>query len=354
MRIEELDTPALVVDLDIMEANLRRVADYAAQHGLRLRPHTKTHKSTLLARKQIELGAAGLTVAKVSEAEIMVNAGTDDLLVAYPVLGAQKLERLRAVAKQTRVTVALDSLEAAQALSAAGEFGVLVEIDVGLHRVGVAPKDALDLTRAVAALPGLEWRGLTFYPGHIKEQSQEKIAALSEVIGSVREEFVKAGFQPEIVSGGSTPALYHSHEIEGLNEIRPGTYIFNDINTMISGACSLEECAASILVTVVSHTEKGRMIIDGGSKTFSSDRLVDGGIGHGRLVEAPGASFHKMNEEHGFIDLAQAGRGFAIGEKVRVIPNHICVAVNLHEQIYGVRNGVVETSWKTEARGKLQ
>ena len=358
MKIEDLDTPALIVDLDIMEANLNRVAGYAATHGLRLRPHTKTHKSILPAKKQIALGAAGLTVAKVSEAEIMA-ACTADLLVAYPVLGPAKLARLTDVARQTRVTVALDSLEAARQLSAqavaAGiHFGVLVEIDVGLHRVGVAPQDALALTRAVAALPGLDWRGLTFYPGHIKEQSPDQIAALSRSVASVRGEFVRAGLKPEIVSGGSTPTLYHSHEVEGLNEIRPGTYIFNDINTMISGACSLQQCAASILVTVVSSPEAGRMIIDGGSKTFSSDRLVNGETGHGHLVEAPGASFHKMNEEHGFVDLGRAERGFHIGEKVRVIPNHICVAVNLHEQIHGVRNGVVETAWKTEARGKLQ
>ena len=357
--VEDLDTPALIVDLDIMEANLRRIAAYCATYRLRLRPHTKTHKSTMLAKQQIALGAAGLTVAKVSEAEIMAGAGSDDLLVAYPVLGKVKLSRLSGVARQTRVTVALDSLEAAQQLSAEAvtakvRFGVLVEIDVGLHRVGVAPHEALALTRTVAALPGLEWRGLTFYPGHIKEQSQQLITALSQTVGEIRDEFVRAGLRPEIISGGSTPALYHSHQIDGLNEIRPGTYIFNDINTMISGACSLEECAASILVTVVSHTQPDRMIIDGGSKTFSSDRLVNGETGHGRLVEAPGASFHKMNEEHGFIDLTRAERSFHIGEKVRVIPNHICVAVNLHEQVYGVRNGVVEKSWKVEARGKLQ
>ena len=359
MRIEDLDTPALIVDLDIMDANLLRIAAYAAAHSLRLRPHTKTHKSTLLAKQQIALGAAGLTVAKVSEAEVMLGAESNDLLVAYPVLGPVKLGRLSGVARQTRVTVALDSLEATQQLSAEAvaakvQFGVLVEIDVGLHRVGVVPADALRLARAVVALPGLEWRGLTFYPGHIKEQSPEKIKALSETVGSLRDEFVRAGMRPEIISGGSTPALYHSHEIDGLNEIRPGTYIFNDINTMISGACTLDQCAASILVTVVSRKEEDRMIIDGGSKTFSSDRLVNGETGHGHLVEAPGASFHKMNEEHGFIDLTRAERSFHIGEKVRMIPNHICVAVNLHEQVYGVRNGVVEKTWKVEARGKLQ
>jgi D-serine deaminase-like pyridoxal phosphate-dependent protein len=357
--IQDLDTPALIVDLDIMERNLRRVADYCASHNLRLRPHTKTHKSILIGKQQLALGAAGLTVAKVGEAEVMLGAGPRDLLVAYPVVGETKLRRLAAVAGVTRVTVALDSLFVAQQLSqiaqaAKTSFGILTEIDVGLARVGVTPADALDLTRAVSALPGLEWRGITFYPGHIKDQDPQKLTELSRTIEQIIENFRNAGFVPEIVSGGSTPALYHSHEIAGLNEIRPGTYVFNDLNTVAAGACAMEDCAASILVTVISHTTQERMIVDGGSKTFSSDKLSSGGPGHGYVVEAPGASFHKMNEEHGFVDLTRAERSFEIGEKIRIIPNHICVAVNLHEFVYGVRNGVVEECWHVDGRGKLQ
>lgn len=359
MYINDLDTPALVVDLDIMERNLRRCAEYCARHGLRLRPHTKTHKSSLLARKQLALGAAGLTVAKAGEAEVMIAAEPDDLLIAYPVIGEPKLKRLAAVARSARVTVALDSLEAARALSQTAEseklqLGILVEVDVGLGRVGVAPSEAIELARAVSRLPSINLRGLTFYPGHIKDQDDVRIADLSRTIAGLKDCFVRAGFAPEIVSGGSTPLLWRSHEIEGLNEIRPGTYIFNDLNTVESGACALEDCAASILVTVVSHARGDRMIVDGGSKTFSSDRLNSGRPGFGRLAEAPGAAFHKMNEEHGFIDLAAAERSFSIGEKTRIIPNHICVAVNLHERAYGVRAGMVEQIWTVEARGKLQ
>ncbi len=358
-RIEDLDTPALMIDLDVMERNLRRVADYCASHSLRLRPHTKTHKSISMARRQLALGAAGLTVAKAGEAEVMLGAEPRDLLVAFPVIGEPKLRRLAAIAGITSVTLALDSLFAAQQLSqaavAAGvRFGVLVEIDVGMGRVGVTPAEALVLTRAVAALPNLDWRGIAFYPGHIKDENQETLAALGKVIGDLRNELARAGFEPEIVSGGSTPLLYHSHEIEGVNEIRPGTYIFNDLNTVASGACRLEDCAASVLVTVVSHARRDHMIVDGGSKTFSSDRLSSGGPGHGRIVEAPGANFHKMNEEHGFVDLTQAERSFVPGDKVRIIPNHICVAVNLHERVYGVREGKVEEVWNVEGRGKLQ
>ncbi len=357
--VEDLDTPALIVDLDIMERNLARVAAYCAEHRLQLRPHTKTHKSTMLAKRQLALGAAGLTVAKTGEAEVMADTGTSDLLVAFPVIGEAKLRRLADVAKKTRVTVALDSLAAARALSQTAasfgvRFGVLVEVDVGLGRVGVLPGDAPELAQACAAMPGIDARGFTFYPGHIREQNDEKIRELSDTVARVKDAFVRSGVAPEIVSGGSTPLLYRSHDVEGVNEIRPGTYLFNDLNTVRSGGCALEDCAASILVTVVSHARRERMIVDGGSKTFSSDPAGAGGSGYGRLTDAPDAVFDRMNEEHGFIDLTRAGRDFVIGEKTRIIPNHICVAVNLHEQIYGMRGGRVEQVWRPEARGKLQ
>jgi D-serine deaminase-like pyridoxal phosphate-dependent protein len=360
----EIETPALVVDLDILDRNLRRVADYAGQHGLRLRPHTKTHKSVMLAKRQLELGAAGLTVAKVSEAEVMLGAAPADLLVAFPIVGSGKLARLVEVARRTHVTVALDSLAAAQALSDAArtaqvEIGVLVEFDAGLGRVGVAPGEPLlELARQVRALPHLEFRGLTFYPGHIKDLDaggRQALAQLSELVARIRDDFERAGIPVPIVSGGSTPTLFHSHEIAGLTEIRPGTYLFNDINTVRSGGCAMEDCAASVLATVVSAARPGHMILDGGSKTFSSDRPVNSSdVTFGHIVEAPAARFHKMNEEHGFVDLTGVDRKFAVGDRVHVIPNHICVAVNLHERVYGVRGERVEEIWNVDARGKLQ
>lgn len=364
MHVAEIDTPALIVDLDIFERNLHRVADYAHDHALRLRPHAKTHKSVWIGKQQLDLGAAGLTVAKVSEAEIMVKAEPRELLLAFPIIGHAKLARLTDIARRTCVTVALDSVEAARQLSeaagAAGvEVGVLAETDVGLGRVGVAPGEPLlDLARAIDGLPNLRLEGITFYPGHIKSLDETGLRALrelSELVGRILEDFRRAGIPVKIVSGGSTPALFHSHEIAGLNEIRPGTYVFNDINTVRSGGCQMEDCAASILATVVSTARPGHMIIDGGSKTFSSDRPSNSGeVSFGHLVEAPGARFHKMNEEHGFVDLTEAGREFRIGERVHMIPNHICVAVNLHEKVYGVRGETVEHVWNVEARGKLQ
>lgn len=363
MHVSELETPALLIDLDIFERNLRRAADYTKAHNLRLRPHTKTHKTPAIGRRQLDLGAVGLTVAKVGEAEVMLRAQPADLLVAYPVIGQSKLARLMEVARQTRVTVALDSPVAAQQLSDAAraaqvEIGVLAEVDVGMGRVGVAPSDLLALAQGILRLPNLQFEGITFYPGHIKDydaKGKAELDALSRLLQSVLDEFCRAGIAVNIVSGGSTPTLYHSHEVAGLTEIRPGTYVYNDLNTVRSGACGLEDCAASILLTVVSTAHPEQMIIDGGSKTFSSDRLANSSENtFGYLVEAPGAVLHKMNEEHGFVDLTKAEKSFAVGDRIHMIPNHICVAVNLHERVYGVRNGQVEEVWTVEGRGKLQ
>ncbi|HUD99143.1 MAG TPA: alanine racemase [Bryobacteraceae bacterium] len=365
MRVADIDTPALLVDLDVMEHNLRRVADYTQQHGLRLRPHTKTHKSPRIGRRQLDLGAAGLTVAKVGEAEVMLDAAPPDMLVAYPVIGRAKLERLIAVARRARVTVSLDSLYAAEQLSEAAHaagvaVGVLAETDVGLGRVGVSPgSELLDLARGIKRLPGLTFEGIAFYPGHIKDDGadgRQALAALGGLIQSMLADFRREGIEVRIVSGGSTPSLFHSHELPGLNEIRPGTYVYNDWNTVASGACTPDQCAAALLVTVVSTARPGQIIVDGGSKTFSSDRLTGSSAEStfGHVVEAPAALFHKMNEEHGYVDVRLCDRKFEIGERLRIIPNHVCVAVNLHARMYGTRNGEVEEVWEVAGRGKLQ
>lgn len=364
MHISELDTPALLIDLDVMERNLRRVAEYARAHQLRLRPHTKTHKIPALGRRQLDSGAAGLTVAKVGEAEVMLAAEPPDLLVAYPVIGRRKLERLMEVARRTTLTVALDSHEAAGQLSeaaqAAGlEVNVLVEMDAGMGRVGLAaPEDLVALGEEVDSLPGLRLKGITFYPGHIRrndEAGRRLLCELSERVSCAVDAFRRAGLATEIVSGGSTPTLFHSHEVTGVNEIRPGTYIFNDRNTVACGACDRSDCAVTILVTVVSTARRNGMIIDGGSKTFSSDLLLPGAEKtFGEILEAPGAVFFQMNEEHGYVDYADSGACFRVGDQVRVIPNHVCAAMNLHETVYGIRGEAVKQIWRVEGRGKLQ
>jgi D-serine deaminase-like pyridoxal phosphate-dependent protein len=362
MKVADLDTPAIVIDLNIMERNLQRVQEYASSRGLRLRPHTKTHKIPALGRKQLQLGATGLTVAKTTEAEVMLSADPHDLLIAYPVYGPAKMQRLADLAGRTQITVALDSVAGVDALAAATEelgfeVGVLAEFDAGLHRVGVAPNgELLELVKAIASKPRLRFRGLTCYPGHIKgmQDADAALAALDRVVSEAVESVERAGFKVEIVSGGSTPTLFESHRISRLTEIRPGTYIFNDRNTWASGACGLEDCAATILATVVSTAVPGQVIIDGGSKTFSSDRASTGDPGFGYFPDLPGAVLTKMNEEHGFVDITAVGQKLRVGDRIRVLPNHICVAMNLHEQVYGLRGDRVEEVWRVEGRGKLQ
>src|SRR5216684_3042546 len=243
MHISEIETPSIVIDLDVMECNLQRMANYVRSHALRLRPHTKTHKIPALGRRQLALGAAGLTVAKVGEAEVIIQAEPPELLLAYPVIGHGKLTRLMTLADHTRITVSLDSAEAARQLSeaASSSIGVLAEVDVGLGRVGVRPgEELLKLVQAIDQLPHLRFEGIAFYPGHIKQLGPETPMALrglgSLIQGMVRD-LEAAGFPVGVVSGGSTPTMYHSHEVAGMNEIRPGTYIFNDWNTVLCGAC---------------------------------------------------------------------------------------------------------------------
>src|SRR5258708_250865 len=245
MYVSELDTPALLIDLDIFERNLCRVAEYTKANDLRLRPHTKTHKSPAVGKLQLESGAVGLTVAKVGEAEVMLGSGTPDLLVAYPVIGRSKLERLTAVARKTRVTVALDSSFAARQLSEAARqaqvsFGVLAEVDVGLGRVGVVPGEELvQLAQAIERLPRLTFEGITFYPGHIRslgeDGAEEVLRQLARIVRSMLDDFRRAGIEVRIVSGGSTPTLFRSHEVTGLSEIPPGTYVYTDVNTGRTG-----------------------------------------------------------------------------------------------------------------------
>ncbi|HYZ85571.1 MAG TPA: alanine racemase [Bryobacteraceae bacterium] len=359
--VQDLDTPAIVIDLDILERNLENVASYAKEHGLRLRPHTKTHKIPALGRKQVELGAAGLTVAKVSEAEVMATIDPPSILIAYPIIGHPKLERLMALARSQAVTVALDSFEVAQGLSdaaaAAGvSIGILAEFDGGLHRVGVQPERLISLIERIHDLPGLRFEGIAFYPGHIKKLDDEGDAKIREASALLRDVLsrVRERWPVEVVSGGSTPALYRSHEFDGINEIRPGTYIFNDWNTVLSGGCEFADCAARIHATVVSTSVPGQIVLDGGSKTFSSDRPAAAADAlFGQIVDHPEAEFFRLNEEHGWVRVPDNGK-FKIGQRLEVIPVHVCVAINLHDQVYGVRNGCVEVVWKVEGRGKLQ
>jgi D-serine deaminase-like pyridoxal phosphate-dependent protein len=363
-RIQDLDTPSVTIDLDIMEANLARMAAYCRASGLALRPHTKTHKVPALAAKQIAHGACGVTVAKVGEAEVMAAGGIKDILIAYPVVGAQKVERLATLAMSVTMTVALDSREAAAGISegvarAGVSIGVLVEINTGFGRCGVPiGPEAVALARYVQGLPGLRLRGVMAYPGRFLTDPAEHAALLaseSESCQAILDLFREAGIPIEVFSGGSTPSAPMSGRIPGVTEIRPGTYIYNDMNTVGTGACTLADCAASVLVTVVSTAVPGRAMIDGGSKTFSSDRLRTGSAaGFGYIREDPLALLAGFSEEHGHIDISGSKKQYRVGERLRVIPNHVCAMINLHNEVYGVRGDTVEVVWNVAGRGMLR
>jgi D-serine deaminase-like pyridoxal phosphate-dependent protein len=361
---QELSTPVLTVDLEVLEKNLQRVADLCRRQGVGLRPHTKTHKTVEVSRLQLAHGAVGLTVAKVGEAEVMAGAGFDDILVAFPIMGQEKLRRLAGIARAQRLLVSIDSEAAAQELSRAAAaqratIGVLVEFDAGAHRCGLAPgPDLVQLAKVIEKLPGLKFRGLMSFFGNVWGPPEQRRAEAEQVAGCVARglaAFAAERMPVEIVSGGSTPSAEFAHLIPGLTEIRPGTYVYNDLNTYYQGACSLEDCAVRIVATVVSIAVPGRAIIDAGSKTLSSDLLGSGPkAGYGYVVEAPDAPIIKLNEEHGHLDITQSQHKFHVGEVVTVIPNHVCTAVNMHDDILTMRGGQALGWWKIAARGKVR
>jgi D-serine deaminase-like pyridoxal phosphate-dependent protein len=359
----ELDTPALIVDLDRMERNLDRAASYAATHRLALRPHIKTHKSPWVASAQLTRGARGLTCATPFEAEVMAEV-CDDLLMAYPPVGAVRAHRLATLPPHVRLTVALDSTQAIDELSRAAQLarrdvGVYVELDLGMRRVGV-PRldDALDLARRVDAAPGLEFTGLAFYPGHVREpvgEQDEKLAALGVALERAVAHFRSAGLPPRAVSGGSTPTLWRTHELPVVTEFRPGTYVYNDRTSASIGACAWDDCALTVLATVVSTAVPGQAVIDAGTKALGREpvRGVEG-EGFGQLLEHPEVVVARMSEEHGVLDLTASDWRPEIGERVRVVPNHGCIVVHLADLVYGARGARVETSWPVAARGRGQ
>ncbi|MGH7623679.1 MAG: alanine racemase [Gemmatimonadaceae bacterium] len=358
----ELETPIPIVDLDRLARNLDRAASYAASHHLSLRPHIKTHKSPRIAAEQLRRGAVGLTCATPFEAEVM-SAVCDDILVAYPPVGQARAHRLARLPERTTITVALDSLTAIEDLAAAARVAdrpvrVYVELDLGMHRVGV-PRvdDAIALARAVRDRPPLDFAGIAFYPGHVRDPVNEqspKIEALEAALGTALDAFDRAGLRPRAVSGGSTPTLWQTHEISGVTEFRPGTYVYNDRGTAAIGACSWDDCALTVLATVVSTAVPGQAVIDAGTKALGREpmRGADTAEGFGCLLDRPDVVVKSMSEEHGILDLSSTSWRPEVGERVRVIPNHVCIVVHLNDTIAGVRGDMVETSWPVAARGR--
>jgi D-serine deaminase-like pyridoxal phosphate-dependent protein len=360
--LNDIETPAAVVDLDRLERNLDRAADYATRHRLALRPHVKTHKTAWIAAEQLRRGAAGVTCATPREAEVM-SAVADDILLAYPPVGPARAARVAALPRDARVIVALDSAEAVEhmerAAGAAGRtVGVYVEIDMGMHRVGVPDATAaLQLARRVQRSPSLTYEGIAFYPGHVREPVSAQSASLDRLnttIAATLQTLRDGDAEPAVVSGGSTPTLWHTHLLHGVTEMRPGTYVFNDRTTAEIGACAWDDCAFTVLATVVSTAVPGQAVIDAGTKALGREPLrgTDASGGFGSLLDHPEVVVKGMSEEHGLLDLSHSSWKPRVGDMVRVVPNHVCIVVHLNDVMHGARGEMVERTWAVDARGR--
>ena len=351
MRIEDLDTPTLIVDLDALEENLSRYHKYFDDHGIGLRPHIKTHKTLAIAHMQMAHGAIGIACQKLGEAEVMAAGGVDrDILIPYNIIGKQKLDRLTALARRTNLTVAADSDYTVNGLSeAAAAGGVTVGVVVELYRgrTGVeSPQQAADLGRKIDALPGLELRGIMIMPSP---------PDLRPLIRETLDCFDRTGLPYPIVSGGSTQCAFTAHEVPELTEHRAGEYPVGGAGHFWDGRHTVEQCALRVLTTVVSRPVETRAILDAGSKTMSAVVRTDAeGPSMGHIVEYPDARFRGASEEHGSVDLSACERKPEIGERVQVLPVHACPCVNEHDEMVAVRKGQVEAVWPILARGKIR
>lgn len=350
--LDNIDTPAVLIDTAIAERNLARAQLHIASRGMRVRPHIKTHKLPSFARRQIELGAHGITCQKLSEAEVMANHGISDILITYNILGAGKLKRLRALAERILVGVCLDNAPTIDGLAAAmagiaRPLNVLIECETGSERCGVAtPQTALELAQRIRAVDGLHFNGLMTYPpfgGGAKTEA--KLAA-------IRDHLIAAGLLVECISSGGTPDLWKT-DPSIATEYRPGTYIYNDVMQVGFGAAALKDCALTVLATVVSRPEPDRAVLDAGSKALSSDPVQEPGFGH--LLDYPDAVITRLNEEHGMLDLTGCDpeNRPRIGDRLRIIPNHACVVSNLFNSVYLIDGDQIAENLPVAARGCL-
>jgi D-serine deaminase-like pyridoxal phosphate-dependent protein len=361
----EVDTPALIVSEEILHRNIAEMSSFAKSVGVNLRPHIKTHKTPQIARLQIAAGAVGVTCAKVGEAEVMVNeAGVQDVLLAYPIIGEPKYRRIVALMEQARIAVALDSIEAANALSEAMArhdrmIDVYVEVNTGQNRSGVmAGDEAVDFALKVARHPNLKLVGIMTHEGHVNSADPAEIEAGARAAGELMVETAgkirKHGIELPVVSVGSTPAARLTPTVKGVTEMRPGTYVFNDNSLFRYGSqWSVEDCAARFVATVVSRPSADRAVLDTGSKSLAMDPSKSH-EGHGYVVGHPDVVITKLSEEHGVCHIPEGEPGFNIGDRVEIIPNHVCPTVNLMDEMQVVRDGRIVDTWRVAARGKVR
>ena len=381
MRKEDLDTPELLVDLKVLERNISKMQEFADSAGVHLRPMTKTHKIPGVAKMQVEAGSYGIQCAKLEEAEVMADAGIEDIFISNEIIGEKKIERLMGLAKKVTITIAIDSFYGAAAVSKIAErhglkLATLIAIDVGNRRSGVLPGEpALQLAKKVKGLRGVDLKGIYTHEGNVytaknqKELKEKSLVAAEDMVNTAKL-LESKGIPVEVVSVGSTPGVKYNATYPRITEVRPGAYIFNDISQIDYGFCGLEDCAVSIMVTIISKPVPTRVLCDAGSKEIFPPvewmRFKNGavlldwarveigtivGLNHRPL---PGVALEKIHEEYGFITLAENAPELNIGEKIEIIPYHICPNLNLWDEITVIEDGEVKMSWPIVARGKFK
>ena len=346
-------TPCAVIDMDKVERNIARVQAACDTAGVANRPHIKTHKSPLLAKMQIAAGASGITCQKLGEAEVMAEAGIDDILISYNLIGDEKMARLGALQRKANMTVAADNSTVIAGLPKAAEtsgqpLAVVVECDTGRKRAGVeTPAEAVRLAREIAASKGLVFAGFMLYPTETGWAEAQRF--YDEALAGVRAQ----GQEVKMVSTGGTPNMKNVGKLKGATEHRPGTYIYNDRMQVAAGVATWDDCALNIYSTVVSRAAPERGILDAGSKTLTSD--PGGGLdGFGLILEHPEARIARFAEEHGFLDLSRSNTRPNVGDVVRIVPNHVCVVVNMMDEVVMVRGEEILGVLPVAARGKLR
>lgn len=351
MKLTDIDTPAVLIDTDRAEANLQKFQTYADNHSLTVRPHIKTHKLPRFAKRAMELGAIGITCQKLGEAEVMADAGLNDIFVPYNIIGKAKLERLAKLNERIKISVTADNETAIRGYAEAfagrdKPLTVLVECDTGMGRCGVqSPEEAVALAQLIDASEGLNFAGFMTYPKTGGVEITEAFLAKAEKLA------VTAGLEPHIISNGGTPDMWRAHEVASATEHRPGTYIYMDRYEVAKGAGTWDDCALTVLATVVSRPTENRAIIDAGSKSLTSDTL--GLSGFGRVTEYPDAVIASLSEEHGTIDLSACQHKPKVGERIRIIPNHACVVSNLFDSVVLVSGDNVVELAPVAARGRV-
>lgn len=357
MHIEDLETPALVIDLYKLDRNINKMADYMKSTGCNLRPHFKTHKCPTIAHKQIKAGAIGITCAKLGEAEVLAKAGIDNILIANQIVQTSKLVRLAGISRLCNIIVAVDSLKNADDLSqamqaASSNIGVLIEVDVGMGRCGVRnQEEALKLAEKISNSPGLEFKGIMGYEGHCVfiddlEKRRRSTQEANWVLMNYKCFLEEKGYQVEIVSGGGTGTYNITSKYSGITEIQSGSYIFMDGRYSKIGGVDFEN-SVSIISTVISKPDEDLAVIDAGLKSMTNE------FGIPQVLYPEGASIETLSEEHSILDTKLCAAKLNTGDKVIILPSHVCTTVNLHDKYYIVGGNIVFSEWEITARGKF-